>query len=58
MAKPRKERLTRKASEAGSEEQAVSVATLQTPWTHEPRPLVPPLKTGREWEQVRRIAYL
>lgn len=58
MAKPRKERLTRKASEVGPEEQAVGVATLPSTWTHDPRPLVPPLKTGREWEQVRRIAYL
>jgi len=58
MAEPRKGRVTRKANRSESQAGPVAVSAVEPQWTREPRPLLPPLKVGREWDRVRRIAYL
>jgi len=58
MTEPRDRRLTRKTGKPEPEAQAATGTAVEPRWTREPRPLVPPLKVGREWDRVRRIAYL
>jgi hypothetical protein len=58
MTEPRKGRLIRTASKPESEARTASVVAGEARWTRESRPLIPPLKVGREWDRVRRIAYL
>lgn len=58
MTEPRDGRRKRKATKPEAAVPAATGAELVSRWSREPRPLLPPLKVGREWEQVRRIAYL
>ncbi len=58
MTEPRDRRPTRKTEKSAPAAQAATETALEPRWTREPRPLVPPLKVGREWDRVRRIAYL
>lgn len=48
----------RTASKPEPDARAVTVPAVESPWVRVPRPLLPPLKVGREWDRVRRIAYL
>jgi hypothetical protein len=58
MIKPREGRRTRTASTPEPEARAVAGPVVESPRIRAPRPLLPPLKVGREWDRVRRIAYL
>jgi hypothetical protein len=58
MTEPRDKRRTRKAGTSEPVVQTITEAAVDPRWTREPRPLLPPLKVGREWDRVRRIAYL
>ncbi len=58
MREPRDRRRMRKISKPEAAVQAAAEATMEPQWNREPRPLLPPLKVGREWDRVRRIAYL
>ena len=58
MTEPRDKRRTRKTGTSEPAAQTITEAAVEPRWTREPRPLLPPLKVGREWDRVRRIAYL
>ena len=58
MTESRDKRLRRKAAKAAAELQAATVTVEDSRWVRVPRPVLPPLKVGREWDRVRRIAYL
>lgn len=58
MTEPRDKRRTRKTGTSEPAVQTITEATVDPRWTRESRPLLPPLKVGREWDRVRRIAYL
>jgi hypothetical protein len=58
MTEPHDGRLTRKAAKPEPEAPAATEGAVEPRWTREPRPVLPPLKVGREWDRVRRIAYL
>lgn len=58
MTEERAKRRTRKIGASEPAVQTVTEAAAAAQWTREPRPLLPPLKVGREWDRVRRIAYL
>jgi hypothetical protein len=58
MTEPRDRRRTRETGKPEPAAQANTGTVLEPRWTREPRPLLPPLKVGREWDRVRRIAYL
>lgn len=58
MTEPRGRRLTRKIGKPAPETQATTGTAVEPRRIRDPRPLLPPLKVGREWDRVRRIAYL
>jgi len=58
MTKPRERRLIRSGSKPEPEARAAAGPAVESSPIRRPRPLLPPLKVGREWDQVRRIAYL
>jgi hypothetical protein len=58
MTEPRDKRRTRKTGPSEPAVQTVTGTAEERQWSREPRPLLPPLKVGREWDRVRRIAYL
>jgi hypothetical protein len=58
MTEPRDKRRTRKTGPSEPAMQTVTETAVEPQWNREPRPLLPPLKVGREWDRVRRIAYL
>lgn len=58
MTEPRNRRRTRETGKSEPAAQANTATAMEPRWTPERRPLLPPLKVGREWERVRRIAYL
>jgi hypothetical protein len=58
MTKPREGRLARIVKKIVSRAQADAAPATESRWVREPRPVLPPLKVGREWDRVRRIAYL
>ncbi len=58
MTEPRDKRRARKTGRPELAMPAVEETAVGPRWTREPRPLLPPLKVGREWDCVRRIAYL
>jgi hypothetical protein len=58
MTEPRDKRRTRKTGPSEPAVQTVTETAVEPQWNQEPRPLLPPLKVGREWDRVRRIAYL
>jgi hypothetical protein len=58
MAEPRDRRRTRKIGQPEPAVQAAAETAAAPRWIQEPRPLLPPVKIGREWDRVRRIAYL
>jgi hypothetical protein len=58
MTEPRDKRRTRKTGPPEPAVQTVTETAEEPQWTRGPRPLLPPLKVGREWDRVRRIAYL
>lgn len=58
MAEPREGRLTYVASRPQPEAPSVGGIAVDPRWVREPRPLLLPRKSSREWGQVRRIAYL
>jgi len=58
MTKLREGRRTRTVSKPEPEARAATAPVVESPWIPKPRPLLPPLKVGREWDRVRRIAYL
>jgi hypothetical protein len=58
MTEPRVKRRTPKAGTSEPAVQTITETAMEPQWTREPRPLLPPLKVGREWDRVRRIAYL
>ncbi len=58
MTKPREGRLTRIVRKLVPKAQAATASAAESRWSPEPRPVLPPLKVGREWDRVRRIAYL
>lgn len=58
MAEPRDGRLTYTANRPQPEALNVGGIAVEPRWVREPRPLVPPVTSSREWDRVRRIAYL
>ena len=58
MTEPRDRRPTRKTDKPAPAAQAAAETAPEPRWTRERRPLMPPIKVGREWDRVRRIAYL
>ena len=58
MTEPRDRRRTRETAKSEPPPQKDTATVLEPRWAREPRPLLPPLKVGREWDRVRRIAYL
>jgi hypothetical protein len=58
MAEPREGRLTYAASRPLPEAPSVGGIAVEPRRIREPRPLLLPAKSSREWGQVRRIAYL
>lgn len=58
MTESRKGRTKRAASTSNVKAQHAEVSTVEPQWVREPRPVLPPLRVGREWDRIRRIAYL
>jgi hypothetical protein len=58
MTEPRVKRLGRTASQLKPGPRVPAAPPVESRWTPEARPLLPPLKVGREWDRIRRIAYL
>ena len=58
MAEPRDGRPTYTANRPQPEAPSVGGIAVEPRWVREPRPLLSPVKTSREWDRVRRIAYL
>lgn len=58
MTKPREGRLARIVKKLVSRVRANAAPATESRWVREPRPVSPPVRVGREWERVRRIAYL
>jgi hypothetical protein len=58
MTESRKGRTKRTASNADAKMQNVEAPGAEPQWVREPRPVPRPLRVGREWDRVRRIAYL
>jgi hypothetical protein len=58
MAEPRDGRLTYTASRPQPEAPNVGGIAVEPRWVREPRLILTPVKSSREWDRVRRIAYL
>jgi hypothetical protein len=58
MTEPRKSRTKRTVNNANLKTLSVETPGTEPQWVREPRPVLPPLRVGREWDRVRRIAYL
>ncbi len=58
MTESRKGRTKRPVSTSGSKTQDAEMSTADPQWVRERRPVLPPLRVGREWDRIRRIAYL
>lgn len=58
MVEPRSRRSMRKIGKPEPAAAAVAETAPEPRTIREPRPILPPLKIGREWDRVRRIAYL
>jgi len=58
MAEPREGRLTYAASRPQPKAPSAGGIAVDPRRVWEPRPLLLPTKSSREWGQVRRIAYL
>ena len=58
MTAPRDRRRMRKIGKPEPAVQAAAETAVEPRWIREPRPLLAPVKIGREWDRVRRIAYL
>ena len=58
MTESRKGRLRRAISRFVSKTPVGEIPAAEPRWTRESRPVLPPLRVGREWDRVRRIAYL
>ena len=58
MTESRVKRLGRTVGQRKSGPRVAAVPPVESRWTLEARPLLPPLKVGREWDRIRRIAYL
>ena len=58
MAEPRDGHPTYTASRPLPEPPSGGGIAVEPRWIREPRPLLRPIKSSREWDRVRRIAYL
>lgn len=58
MTKLREGRPARTATKPEPEARADAGPAVESRWIRQTRPVLPPLKVGREWDRVRRIAYL